>query len=258
MVHSAHIVCLTGDMTTPTTPTTPSRAHGIRERARAQMRTEILDVAREQLASEGAAGLSVRAVARELGMASSAVYRYFENRDALLTALIVDAYDSLGEAVEAAEATAARDDLAGRWGRIAHTVRSWALEHPSLYALVYGSPVPGYAAPPDTIAPATRVTRLLAALLSDSLGAPGRPSSLDVAAPVPPGAAEGVVPLMEFLGPDTTPEWAVRGLLAWTWLFGAVSLELFGQLTGAVVPERREEVFDVEVQRVAGWLALAP
>ena len=83
--------------------TTTGRAQGVRARARAEMRTEILDAARGQLAQEGAAGLSLRAVAREVGMVSSAVYRYFDNRDALLTALIIDAYDSLGEAVEAAE-----------------------------------------------------------------------------------------------------------------------------------------------------------
>ena len=75
---------------------------------------------------------------------------------------------------------------------------------------------------------------------------------------MPPQAAEGLAPLVEFLGPGTTQEWAVRALMAWTWLFGAVSFELFGQLTGAVVPERRDEVFDVEVVRAAGWLGLLP
>ncbi len=242
-------MCLTGRVTTT------SRAEGVRSRAREQMRTEILDAAREQLAAEGVGSLSVRAVARELGMASSAVYRYFENRDVLLTALIVDAYDALGEAVERAEATATRDDLLGRWGCIAHSVRRWALAHPSLYALVYGSPVPGYVAPADTVGPATRVTRLLADLLNDSLTATGDRPSLE-APPVSSAAAEGVAPLMAFVGPATPPESAVQGLMAWTWLFGAVSFEVFGQLTETVVPQRREEVFDAEVQRVGQWLGL--
>ena len=95
-------MCLTCAMTTT------GRAEGVRARARAQMRAEILDVAREHLAVEGAGGLSLRAVARDLGMASSAVYRYFETRDVLLTALIIDAYDALGAAVEEAEAPAPR------------------------------------------------------------------------------------------------------------------------------------------------------
>ena len=223
------------------------------------MRTEILDVAREHLAAEGVGGLSLRAVARDLGMASSAVYRYFENRDVLLTALIIDAYDALGAAVEEAEGAVPRDDLHGRWEQIAGTVRAWALEHPSLYALVYGSPVPGYAAPQDTVEPATRVTRLLATLLQDALTSGRASERLEgpVRGPVSPDAAEGLAPLVEFLGPGTTPEWAVRGLMAWTWLFGAVSFELFGQLTGAVDPERRSQVFEEEVRAAGGWLGLS-
>src|SRR4051794_29430923 len=110
-------MCLTGRVTTS------SRAAGVRSRAREQMRAEILDAAREQLAARGVGSLSVRAVARDLGMAPSAVYRYFENRDVLLTALIVDAYDALGDAVERAERRVARDDLASRWAAIARAVR---------------------------------------------------------------------------------------------------------------------------------------
>ena len=247
-------VCLTVRM-----PTTSGRAQGVRARARAQMRTEILDAARRELAAEGAAALSLRAVAREVGMVSSAIYRYFDNRDALLTALIIDAYDSLGAAVEAAEARVPRSDLPGRWQTIAESVRSWALDNPSLYALVYGSPVPGYAAPADTVGPATRVTRLLAALIQDAPPGDGvateaGPRVGDLSA----GAVDGLAPLVEFIGPGTTEDRAVAGLMAWTWLFGAVSFELFGQLTGAVAPERREAVFAAEAQRAAGWLGLTP
>ena len=78
-------------------------APGVRARVRAELTREIAEVARRHLASDGAAALSLRAVARELGMASSAVYRYFPSRDDLLTALIVDAYDALGAAAEEAE-----------------------------------------------------------------------------------------------------------------------------------------------------------
>ena len=252
-------LCLTVAVTT-------SRAENVRTRARAQMRTEILDAAREQLAAHGADTLSLRGVARDLGMAPSAVYRYFDNRDVLLTALIVDAYEALGDAVERAERRVDRDDLAGRWAAIAHAVRRWALANPSLYALVYGSPVPGYAAPPDTVGPATRVTQRLAALVQDALATPDAdaatrdlpgPPALGSAAPLSREAAHGLAPLVEFLGPGTSPEWAVRGLMAWTWLFGAVSFELFGQLTGAVQPEQREQVFGAEVEHAAAWLGLA-
>lgn len=241
-------------------PTT-SPAEGVRARVRAEMRTAILDTARRHLAQEGAAGLSLRAVARELGMASSAVYRYFPNRDALLTALIIDAYDSLGTAVEAAEATVPREDLLERWMQIARAVRGWALEHPTLYALVYGSPVPGYAAPQDTVGPATRVSRLLTTLLLDTMHAHG--SKGWAAGPVhgvypalSKDAVEGLAPAIGFMGAPATPEWTIRGLMVWAWLLGTVSFELFGQLAGTVLPERRAEVFDAEVHRASAWVGL--
>ena len=72
-----------------------SSVAGIRARNRAAIEGEILRVGREHLASHGAAGLSLRAVARDLGMASSAVYRYVASRDELLTRLIVTAYDAM-------------------------------------------------------------------------------------------------------------------------------------------------------------------
>ena len=88
-------------------------ATGARARVRAELTEEILAAARRQLAEQGSAALSLRAVAREVGMVSSAVYRYFPSRDHLLTALIVDAYDGLGAAVERAAAKVPADDLVG-------------------------------------------------------------------------------------------------------------------------------------------------
>src|ERR1700688_3623533 len=132
------------------------RAASIRTRVRAEMTDEIKAVARRHLETDGA-NLSLRAVARDMGMVSSALYRYFASRDDLLTALIVDAYNALGEIVEAADtAVTDRDDLRERWLAVARAVRGWALANPSEYALLYGSPVPGYKAPQDTIPAAVR------------------------------------------------------------------------------------------------------
>src|SRR5665213_915453 len=93
----------------------PSAPRTARERARTEITREILDAARRHLVLEGAAGLSLRAVARDLGMVSSALYRYFPSRDDLLTALIIESYERLGDAVEGAEAAVKRSDLVGRW-----------------------------------------------------------------------------------------------------------------------------------------------
>src|ERR1700722_14815700 len=137
-----------------------------RQRVRAAVSADIAAEARRQLAEVGAGALSLRAVARELGMASSAMYRYFASRDDLLTALIVEAYDSLGEIAENAALT--RGTALVRWQNVCRAIRKWALDHPHEYVLLYGSPVPGYHAPPITLIPASRVTLVLANLIADA------------------------------------------------------------------------------------------
>ncbi|HEY0216098.1 MAG TPA: TetR/AcrR family transcriptional regulator [Cellulomonas sp.] len=147
---------------------TSSRVVGARVRARQETVRAITDAARVQLGEVGAAALSVRAVTRALGMSASSVYRYFPNRDALLTALILDAYRGVGEAAARAESAVDRADLLGRWLAVHRAVRAWALDHPHEYALIYGSPVPGYVAPEDTTVPAAQVVLLLAAVAVES------------------------------------------------------------------------------------------
>ena len=171
----------------------PSAPRTARERARAEITAEILDAARGHLATDGAPALSLRAIARDLGMASSALYRYFKSRDELLTRLIIDAYDSLGAAAEASEVTIDRNDLAGRFTDICEAVRAWALAHPNEYALIYGSPVPGYVAPADTVPPATRVTTLLLTIIVDAATA-GRVADADTQRPRRPGASDPARP----------------------------------------------------------------
>ena len=225
-------------------------APGVRARVRAELTREIAEVARRHLASEGAAALSLRAVARELGMASSAVYRYFPSRDDLLTALIIDAYDAMGEAAEAADAEHPRKDLIGRWQAACAVVRTWALAHPHEYALVYGSPVPGYAAPSATIGPAGRVGVVLCRVVADGLafGAinpASDGSGLD--ATIQPGlAAELGLPA------DPSGSVAARAVHAWTSLFGLINFELFGHTNNVVVDD--EVFFTASTARLAGLL----
>ena len=146
----------------------PNASQTARQRARAELTREIKEAARRQLAETGAPQLSLRAVARELGLVSSALYRYFPSRDDLLTALIIDAYDSLGEAAETAAAAAGTAGPSSGWRAVCHAIRDWARQNPHEYALIYGSPVPGYQAPRDTVAPAARVPLVLGRLVSDS------------------------------------------------------------------------------------------
>src|SRR6478736_2776455 len=98
-------------------------------------------------------------------MVSSAIYRYYRSRDELLTALILDAYNALADAATAAEAVVPRDRLADRYAAVARAIRRWALANRAEYALLFGSPVPGYAAPPDTTVPVTRLSLVVIDIL---------------------------------------------------------------------------------------------
>jgi AcrR family transcriptional regulator len=226
-----------------------------RERARAELTREIKDEARRQLAQSGADGLSLRAVARQLGMVSSALYRYFPNRDHLLTALIVDAYNAVGVVAENANAATAPTDPRVRWGNVCQAVRAWARAHPHEYALVYGSPVPGYHAPEITIVPAARVPLVLVAIVREAWA--GGALTLDpVQASFTPLLAEQIGKLAAAVAPELPQDLLVRALIAWTQLFGMISFEVFGHLVGSVDPS--DEFFVHAVERMADFLGLPP
>jgi AcrR family transcriptional regulator len=226
-----------------------STPQGARARARIEVTAAIKEAARRQLAQEGAAKLSLRAVARELGMVSSALYRYFPSRDELLTALIIDAYDSLGEAAERAGAAVSGAAPAARWTAVCEAVRGWALAHPHEYALIYGSPVPGYSAPETTVPAASRVGLLLIGIIRDAHEGPGL-AGLPLPAAVRPEAER----LAADLAPDLPPEVAVAMVAAWAQLFGLVGFELFGQFNKVV--EDRETFFRHAVTGLAHGVGL--
>jgi AcrR family transcriptional regulator len=201
--------------------------------ARAQLTRAILDSAGRQLAEVGPAALSVRAVARDLDMASSAVYRYFPSRDALLTALLIEAYDDLGEAVERADAAVTgRTELAARWRAVCHAIHDWARAQPHRYALLYGSPVPGYAAPDDTVTSAARVTTAFLHLYRDAQATGVRPAGT---LPLTEAERSALAPLQAFTDPAVDDTWSIRGLQAWATVFGTISLELFGHMYRGVL-----------------------
>ena len=198
---------------------------------------------RRQLARDGAAGLSLRSVARSLDMASSAIYRYVDSRDELLTLLIVAGYHRLGDALEAAGATGATPRE--RWVATCEALRAWAHDHPHEYALLYGSPVPGYAAPQDTVDPATRVYAALAApLAGSSRDWPEVDGSL---------AADGAA-ITSGLGVDAPAAAGIALLRAWAGLFGLVTLELFGHTHGVVTDHA--QMYARHVEALADELGL--
>lgn len=221
-----------------------------RQRARAQTLADITRIGREHLASHGPAALSLRAVARDLGVVSSAVYRYVTSRDELLTLLIVDAYNELGDAVDQALDGARGRRAADRYLVVAHTVRRWALAEPARYGLIYGGPVPGYAAPSEqTTQPGTRVIRALLRIVDEAVAeglAPG-------AGPVPRPLRSDLKRIRDSMQVSAPDSLLGVALLAWTSLFGAVSFEVFGQY-GSDTFTDMASVFDVQMRQIAALL----
>ncbi|MEV6006760.1 TetR/AcrR family transcriptional regulator [Streptomyces sp. NPDC051976] len=225
---------------------------GARERARVEVTAAIKEEARRQLAAEGAVRLSLRAVARELGMVSSALYRYFPSRDDLLTALIIDAYDAIGAVAEEALPAAGDAEPVDRWVAVCAAAGEWAVAHPHEYALIYGSPVPGYVAPQATVGPASRVALVLITVVRDAhtaglLAAPtGRPLSAPVGTDATRLAAE--------LAPELPLPTIAAMVAAWAQLFGLLSFEIFGQFNRVI--EARREFFAQSAAAIALQIGL--
>ncbi|MFI9273068.1 TetR/AcrR family transcriptional regulator [Kitasatospora sp. NPDC052896] len=205
-----------------------------RERYRSQVREEIKGHAWEQIATAGASALSLNAIAKRMGMSGPALYRYFANRDELITELIRDAYRSLADTFRAR--AAAGSDLAG----LADALRRWALDDPQRYLLVYGTPVPGYQAPEDT----TRITSEIMAVLLDTCAAEQPP------APPATPLDEHLAEHRSWAGEHQAPPAALRRSLAfWTRLHGVLSLELAGHFTGMGLDPT--ELYNAEAESLA-------
>ena len=217
-----------------TTAEPPDAPVTLSPRARARERTmrDIVRIGREHLATDGAAALSLRAVARDLGLVSSAVYRYVASRDELLTLLVVDGYDELGDAVDAALAAVDGADHAGRMRAIGRAVRAWGLAEPATYALLFGSPVPGYEAPAEqTTGPGTRVVVRLVEVWEDAWQA--GVITAGEGAVSPRRLSRDLARIRRQMGLTVPEQLVARGLFAWAALFGCVTWEVFGQYGSA-------------------------
>lgn len=216
---------------------------GKRQDARDRTEARIIELGRRHLSTEGAAGLSLRAIARDLGMVSSAVYRYVASRDDLLTLLLVDAYTDLADAVDRARATAG-DDWRAQLLQIAHAARDWAIDQPARWALLYGSPVPGYHAPADrTVGPGTRVVAAVFEAVASGIAA-GDVVATSIAVSEPLSSDFGRLRAeYAFPGDDGA---VAKCFMLWAGLIGAISLDVFGQYGADTLTDPRA-VFDIQV-----------
>ncbi|QKV95371.1 TetR/AcrR family transcriptional regulator [Streptomyces sp. NA02950] len=214
-----------------------------RERYRKQTREEAKAVALAQLAEAGTSGISLNAIAKSMGMTGPALYRYFAGRDELLTELITDAYRDLAEAAAAAVADAAPDD---RFRALAHAIRDWAKAQPDRYLLIYGTPVPGYQAPPET----TEIARALMRTIFDACAGLGGTAADEPASPLEAELARR----LEAVGPwadGADPDGGLKGraLRTWTRLHGVISLDVQGQFSGMGFDPGM--LFEAEVEALA-------
>jgi AcrR family transcriptional regulator len=219
-----------------------SAARPTRAEARVRQIDRIKSTSRRLMAEKGASGLSLREVARDMGVVSSALYRYFATRDDLLTALIVDAYNDLGAFAERAALRVPRDEPRRRLHAAAAAIRKWAKANPNEYALLYGSPVPGYEAPPFTVEPAARVALVLGTIVVEAWHDAGSREN--------DGDASATRGLLERTLDDVMPgvpeSVRARSLMVWSLFFGFISFELFGHYKGTVRNTNRLFTFVVD------------
>ncbi|MFI8931408.1 TetR/AcrR family transcriptional regulator [Streptomyces sp. NPDC053474] len=218
----------------------------LRERRRAAATREILEAAESQIAEHGPAALSLRAVARSLGMTVQALYHYFPSRDDLVTALIAKTYDDLAAALRSGLDAAA--DEPGTRGVVAVTeaYRQWAIDHPERFQLLYGTPLRYYAAPPE--GPTTQAVRRMGAMFESELF--GGFTREQLAAADVPELSPALREYFEQLPADgmgSLPPPAIALLMsAWGQLHGLVVLEVFGHTS--FIGDHQAEVFRLAVR----------
>lgn len=200
--------------------------------------------ARHLMRENGTSGLSIRAIARELDMTAPALYYYFENMDALITALIVDGFNGLADAMEQALITHADAHPAERLLEVILAYRQWAVTNPSDFQLIYGNPIPGYEAPREVTVPA--VIRGFVVIISSVQAVidTGGVEIPDYMLKLPPIVEQTYFSIVSNVN-ETTPEQRnvmselsidamILGIHGWSQMHGLIMLELFEHLQPVV------------------------
>lgn len=231
---------------------TPSR--GRRERLRAETTAEIKRVALELMASGGPDAITLRAIAREMGMTANAIYGYFATRDDLVTVLVNDVYTALADAVDTAWETSPATDPATRIQAWAGAFRDWALANPQGFRLIYGDPVPGYRAPEQGAAPdaARRVCTGLTALAAAAW--PHAQKFYDGSALEWSDFDAGLLDKVRPAFPELPPAGVGLALRIWGHLHGLVSLEIYGHMRNQTISP--EKLFHEELAQLVRTLGV--
>ena len=191
------------------------------------LQAAIKETAWRQIAEKGASTLSLRAIARELSITAPAIYNYFPRRDDLVTALIVDAFTSLGVSQKDSIQNLPEDDLAKQLSTLGLAYRDWAVTYPQRYQLIFGTPIPGYEAPADVTTPAAAGSLVPLIETLQALFATGR-LRVDRFAEMTPVLKSMLEAWSQFSG-GTDPEVLYTALVFWSRVHGLVTLEIGNQ-----------------------------
>ncbi|MFG2479781.1 TetR/AcrR family transcriptional regulator [Streptomyces fagopyri] len=220
----------------------------LRRRRRATAVQEILDAAERNIAEHGPAALSLRAIARSLGMTVQALYHYFPSRDDLVTALIAKAYGDLADAVQAAVDAATDASARERVLVAADGYRHWAIAHPERFQLLYGTPLRYYAAPVE--GPTTQAMRRMSAIFEREMF-DGFTTARLAAADIP-GLSAALLAYLDQLPPTgrrkLPPPATALVLSAWGHMHGLVVLEVFGHT--AFLGDHQAEIFRMAMRNL--------
>ncbi|QXJ24584.1 TetR/AcrR family transcriptional regulator [Actinomadura graeca] len=227
-----------------------------RDRLRAATVKEISETARRILVEEGPEAVSLRAIARAMGMTAPALYRYFDSHSELLRHLVGDIFTELTEELHGAMHAVEGTDMSGKFLAVARQFRLWALAHPREYALLFGTPVRG----------ATRQEEVdFAEECAREFGWTFMALFLELwqKSPFPIPADEEIAPALrpqlrryrdDVLGLDLPLGVLQQFLKCWIRLQGGVSLEVFGHLEFAL--DDAAPMFELMLSEVGPTLGL--
>jgi len=223
-----------------------------RERIREATFEEIKSIAWKQIAEQGVPALSLRAIARDMGMTAPGLYRYYPSRDDLVTALIIEAFNSFSQYLEIARDEHSADDHAGRYRAVCNAYFHWAVTFPSRYTLIFGSPVPGYQMGEPAYPSAQRGFLVLQAVIGEALAA----GKLNRRADANPLSQELLAryAALQKLGMPYEPAATHLALTTWSMLHGITALYLYGYL-GRFLTEHVEGFVRQEIEQLVTLLA---
>ncbi|MBT2449794.1 WHG domain-containing protein [Streptomyces sp. ISL-43] len=215
--------------------------------------------ARRLLAELGAGGLSLDAVAGGSGLAVTDLEAVFPHRDDLLTALVIDAYDGSATAMEQADqaARAAGASAGGRLLAVTRALRTWSFDNSGEFTLIYGSPVPGYHAPQDTVLSASRTPAVLAGIVRSALES-GELTPPRRTVPGPPLLRPEAVELFGGVPQAPFSDLIERGIVLWSNLIGLLVFQVFSRTHDSVRDESAYFDFAIAVAAESIGLVVPP